>query len=116
KLAGKLSYYMRGFLIGHGKKTHAAQEDIWKDLRSIAYAGTGDCALLLGDPEKSIPFYQRALHFDPDEPRVHYALALAFHKSAEIKPMAESLTASRTHFLKAIGLNPNLEESKKAKH
>src|SRR5262249_39556094 len=41
KLLGKLDYYVKGFLIGKGKKTRASQQDIWKDLRSLAYFGLG---------------------------------------------------------------------------
>ena len=39
KLAGQLNYYVLGFLAGFGKKKRAAQQDIWRDLRSLAYFG-----------------------------------------------------------------------------
>ena len=42
KLAGQLNYYVLGFLVGMGRKKRAAQQDIWKDLRSLAYYGMCD--------------------------------------------------------------------------
>ncbi|MEI9975918.1 MAG: hypothetical protein WDO73_29965 [Ignavibacteriota bacterium] len=42
-MAGQLNYYVLGSLFGIGKKKRAAQEDIWKDLRSLAYFGICDC-------------------------------------------------------------------------
>jgi tetratricopeptide (TPR) repeat protein len=115
KLAGKLNYYVLGFLIGLGRKTHAAQEDIWKDLRSIAYAGMGDCARLLDDPEEAIPLYQRALHFGEKDPLVHFGLAVAFVRLAEKTQAPEGLAAAKVHFEKTIELNAGLKESELAK-
>src|SRR5262249_56245026 len=37
KLGGQMNYWVRGFLIGGGKKKRAAQQDIWPDLPHLAY-------------------------------------------------------------------------------
>src|SRR5712692_2978149 len=42
KLAGRLNYYVVGFLVGLGKKKRAAQTDTWRDLRSLAFFGLCD--------------------------------------------------------------------------
>jgi tetratricopeptide (TPR) repeat protein len=114
-LAGKLHYYVLGYLIGMGKKKHAAQEDIWKDLRSLAYAGLGDCDRLLGNSETAISYYQRALFFDPLDPLVHFSLAVAFTQKSEGAQSKEPLLAARDHFQTMLRLNPDLEESNRAK-
>jgi tetratricopeptide (TPR) repeat protein len=115
KLAGKLNYYVVGYLIGLGKKKRAAQEDIWKDLRSIAYAGMGDCKRLVGQPEQAVPFYERALHFDPTDPLIHFGLGLAFTGVFDATQRPEVLPPARSHFERMLALNPNLEESARAR-
>jgi len=42
KLAGKLNYYVLGYLTGFGKKKRANLTDIWRELRSEAYLGLSD--------------------------------------------------------------------------
>ncbi len=68
KLAGKLNYYVLGFLAGFGKKKRAAQQDIWKDLRSLAYFGICDCQRKLSNYDAAIVNCQRALTYDADDP------------------------------------------------
>jgi tetratricopeptide (TPR) repeat protein len=115
KLAGKLDYYVLGFLIGRGKKTRAAQEDIWKDLRSLAYAGIGDAERLLARPGRAIPYLQKALAYDRNDALVHFSLALAFTRKAELAASPEPLPAARRHFRATLEINENLEESGRAK-
>jgi len=45
-MAGKLSYYLGGYLLGYGVKKRAAQADIWKELRGQANTGLCDCEWL----------------------------------------------------------------------
>lgn len=70
KLAGKLNYYVLGFLIGHGKKKRAAQQDIWRDLRSLAYFGICDAHRKLKNYDEAIRYCRRSLSYDPEDPYV----------------------------------------------
>ena len=115
KLAGKLNYYVLGFLAGQGKKKRAAQQDIWKDLRSLAYFGLGDCDRLLSRPDPAIDYYQKSLAFDQEDPKIHWALGLAFTHKAEITGSLDTLPEARRHFRTMLELNQRLEEAEQAR-
>ncbi|MGA2436007.1 MAG: tetratricopeptide repeat protein [Bryobacteraceae bacterium] len=111
KLAGKLNYYALGFLIGMGKKKRAAQTDIWKDLRSLAYFGLCDSERKLKNFAAAIGYCQRSLAYDPDDPYVHYALGLCYSRQAQETGSVASLPAACKHFQATVALNPDLAES-----
>jgi tetratricopeptide (TPR) repeat protein len=115
KLAGKLNYYALGFLIGMGKKKRAAQTDIWKDLRSLAYFGLCDSDRKLTNYDAAIAYCQRSLSYDTDDPYVHYALGLCYARKAEQTNSVETLPAACKQFREMLLLNPNLAESDYAK-
>jgi len=115
KLAGKMNYYVLGFLAGLGKKKRAAQQDIWKDLRSLAYFGVGDCERLLSNPDAAIDYYLKSLSFDPEDPLVHYASGLAYYRKAEITQSAATLPEARKHFEAMLKLNSDLAQAQTAK-
>ncbi len=115
KLAGKMNYYVVGFLVGMGKKKRAAQADIWKDLRSLAYFGLGDCERLLSRPDPAVEYYLKALSYDPEDPQVHYGLGLAFYRKAEITQSAATLPEARKHFQAMLTINPDLAQAEKAR-
>jgi tetratricopeptide (TPR) repeat protein len=115
KLAGKMNYYVLGFLAGLGKKKRAAQQDIWKDMRSLAYFGVGDCERLLSNPDAAIDYYSRSLSLDPEDPLVHYASGLAYYRKAEITQSAATLPDARRHFEAMLKLNSDLAQAQTAK-
>ncbi len=115
KLAGKLNYYVLGFLVGAGKKKRAAQQDIWKDLQSMAYFGLGDCERLLSHPDAAIDYYQKSLSYDKDDPKIQWALGLAYTKKAEITGSLDSLPEARRHFVTMLEMNKDLAEADQAK-
>ena len=115
KLAGKMNYYVLGFLAGLGKKKRAAQQDIWKDLRSLAYFGVGDCERLLSNPDAAIDYYLKSLSLDPEDPLVHYASGLAYYRKAEITQSAATLPEARRHFEVMLKLNSDLAQAQTAK-
>jgi tetratricopeptide (TPR) repeat protein len=115
KFAGKLNYYALGFLIGMGKKKRAAQTDIWKDLRSLAYFGLCDSDRKLTNYDAAIAYCQRSLSYDTDDPYVHYALGLCYARKAEQTNSVETLPAACKQFREMLLLNPNLAESDYAK-
>jgi tetratricopeptide (TPR) repeat protein len=111
KLAGQLNYYVLGFLIGNGKKSRAAQKDIWKDLRSLAYFGICDAHRKLSRFGKAIECCQKALSYDPEDPFVHYALGLAYAREAQSSGSLEQLAAACTHFRTMLDINDAMAEA-----
>lgn len=114
--SGKVfNYWLRGFLIGQGKKTRATQKDIWNDLRSLAYFGLGDAERLLSHPDPAIANHQKSLGLDDQDPKVHYALALAFTHKTELTGDTAYLAEAVTHFRKVVELNEYLAEAEQSR-
>lgn len=113
--AGKLNYYVLGYLIGMGKKTRASQQDIWKDLRSWAYFGLCNCEKVLKNYDQAIADCQRSLSFDPQDPLTHYALAFAYQYKGNQTGSREMFAAAREHFSTMLRINPDLAEAKLAR-
>ncbi len=111
KLAGKLNYYVLGFLVGRGKKKRAAQQDIWKDMRSLAYFGICDSERKLRNFDAAIRNCQQSLVYDPEDPYVHYALGLAYARKAQSTGSIEGLPAARKHFRAMLDINSAMAEA-----
>jgi tetratricopeptide (TPR) repeat protein len=110
-----MNYYVLGFLAGFGKKKRAAQQDIWKDLRSLAYFGICDCQRKLSNYDAAISNCQRALNYDPEDPYIHYALGLVFARKAQATGSIESLPAARQHFATMLQINSDMAEAEYAR-
>ena len=115
KLAGKMNYYVLGYLAGFGRKKRAAQRDVWQDLRSLAYFGLCDSQRLLNNFDVAIGYCQKALTYDPSDPYAHFALALSYTSKAQASGAVEPLVPARKHFSDTITLNPDMAESERAK-
>ena len=102
-------------MIGKGKKKRASQQDLWKDLRSLAYFGLGDCERLLSQPDLAIDYYQKSASYDSSDPLIYWALGLAFSGKAEMTQTTEGLSEARAYFLKMLELNPDLTQAERAK-
>lgn len=111
KLAGQLNYWVRGFLIGQGRKTRASQRDIWNDLRSLAYFGLCDCARQQKRFEDAVRHCQRALNYDPNDAYIHYALGLTYASQAQQLGSKEPLAAAAVFFRSMLRLNPDIEQA-----
>ena len=111
KLAGKMNYYVLGYLVGFGKKKRAAQQDIWKDLRSLAYFGICDCQRKLSNWDAAITNCQKSLSYDADDPYVHYALGLVYARKAQATGSIETLPAARQHFQAMLKINGAMAEA-----
>jgi tetratricopeptide (TPR) repeat protein len=112
KLAGKVNYYVLGYIAGIGRKKRANLTDVWKELRSLAYFGLCDSERRIAKYDAAIQHCQQALGYDPGDPYVHYALALAFGKKGEQDGSMETYAAARKHFRAMLDLNSDLEEAK----
>ena len=115
KLAGQLNYYVLGSLFGMGRKKRAGTQDIWKDLRSLAYFGICDCERKLSRYDSAIQFCQKALSYDSKDPFAHYALGLTFMSQAVNTGSIAQLTPALQHFEQMLAINPDLDEAKDAK-
>ena len=115
KLAGKLNYYVLGSLIGMGRKKRAGTQDIWKDLRSLAYFGICDCERKLSNFDAAISNCERALSYDARDPYAHFALGLTFMTKAVSTNSIAELDPALKHFQKMIDINPDMDEAKTAR-
>ena len=115
KLMGQLNYYVLGSLFGLGRKKRAGTQDIWKDLRSLAYFGICDCERKLHRYDTAIKYCQTALSYDANDAFAHYALGLTFMSKAVDSGSTAELPNAVQHFQKMIALNPDLDEAKNAK-
>ena len=115
KLAGRLNYYVLGYLAGIGKKKRAAQTDTWRDMRSLAYFGLCDAERKQSHFELGVAYCQKSLAYDAKDPYTHYALALCYAREAAQNGSLETLAAARKHFETMIELNGDFEEAKFAR-
>lgn len=115
KLAGKLNYYAVGFLIGLGKKKRAAQHDIWRDLRSLAYFGLCDADRKLKRYDTAIAYCQKSLAYAEGDPYAHYALGLCYAHRYQETGKIENLPAAQRHFRAMLTLNADLAEADSAR-
>jgi tetratricopeptide (TPR) repeat protein len=111
KMAGQLNYYVLGFLAGFGKRSHAAQQDIWKDLRSLAYFGICDCERNLANFDQAIANCTKSLTYDAKDPYAHYALGLSYMRKAVQAGSVAELDPALRHFQEMLAINPDLSES-----
>jgi tetratricopeptide (TPR) repeat protein len=114
-LAGQLNYYVLGSLFGMGRRKHAAQEDIWKDLRSLAYFGICDCQYQSKQYDSAIVACQKSLSYYRQDPYAHYDLGLAYMHKAVAADNAADLDPALQHFRQVIAINPDLDQAKIAK-
>ncbi len=114
-LTGQLNYYVLGFLAGFGKKKRAAQQDIWRDLRSLAYFGICDSERNLANFDLAISYCQKSLTYDPRDPYAHYALGLCYMKKAIAAGSIAELDPALRHFQQMLAINPGLGEAEFAR-
>jgi tetratricopeptide (TPR) repeat protein len=115
KLAGKINYYALGYLIGIGKKKRAAQRDVWSDLRNLAWFGICDCERQMQRYDLAIRSCQTSLTYDSKDPYAHYALGLSYMHQANNTGTVADLDPALRHFERTVEINPDLDESSKAK-
>lgn len=115
KIGGKLNYYVAGFVFGMGKKKRAAQRDIWKDLRSMAYFGLCENSKNSKQYEAAIGYCQKAITYDPGDAFNYYLLALNYSYEAQKTGSLEMLAAARKSFVRMLDLNAELDEAKFAR-
>lgn len=112
---GKLDYYVAGFLFGMGHKKEASQQDIWKQLRGLAYTGLCDCEWMQKKFDTAIGYCQTALRYSPKDLYTNYRIALLFAEKYNADGNVGLLAAARAHFQEVIEQNPYTDEATRAK-
>ena len=115
KIGGKLNYYVLGSLFGIGRKKRAGTEDIWKDLRSLAYFGICDCQYQSKQYDSAIVACQKSLSYYQQDPYAHFDLGLAFMHKAVAANSPADLDPALQHLQQVIAINPDLDQAKIAK-
>ena len=111
KLAGKLNYYLMGYLVGMGKKKRAAQTDIWRELQFLANFGICDCERLSKNFDSAIRYCQVAISQDSKDIFAQYALGVTLAEKFNQSKSAGFLAAAKTHFDAVVQLNPDTAEA-----
>jgi tetratricopeptide (TPR) repeat protein len=113
--AGKLNYYLGGYLLGYGVKKRAAQTDIWKELRGQANTGLCDCEFLQKKVDSAIRYCQTALTFTPSDLFTNYRLGVLYSQQYNQSGSVAQLAAARKHFENVIEKNPDANEADRSR-
>jgi tetratricopeptide (TPR) repeat protein/uncharacterized caspase-like protein len=114
-MAGKLNYYLGGYLLGYGVKKRAAQTDIWKELRGHANTGLCDCEWMQKKFDSAIHFCQTALTFTPNDLFANYRLGILYSEQYNKSGSVALLAAARKHFENVIEQNPDANEADRSR-
>ena len=124
---GQANYYIAGFLLGVGRKHHAAEQDIWKEQQGQANVGLCDCEWMQKRYDAAISFCQRALTFLPTDLWANYRLGLIYVEqanagappantaTANAGTPADLLKAARVRFSNVVTVNPDTDEANRAR-
>jgi tetratricopeptide (TPR) repeat protein len=112
KFAGQLNYYVLGSLFGLGRRKHAAQEDIWKEFRSLAYFGICDCQYLSKQYDAAIVACQKSLSYSREDVYAHFDLGMAYLHKADLADNPVYLDPALQHLKQVIAINPDLDRAK----
>ncbi|HEY7333952.1 MAG TPA: caspase family protein [Bryobacteraceae bacterium] len=115
KFAGKMDYYVLGYLAGVGRKKRAAQTDIAHDLRSLAFFGLCNSEYKQSHLDAAVGYCQKSLAYDKTDPYTHYLLGLCYARLAQANGNLEILSAAAKHFRAMLDLNGDLEEAQYAR-
>jgi tetratricopeptide (TPR) repeat protein len=121
--AGKLNYYLAGFVLGMGEKRRAAQQDIWREQHGQANVGICDCEWMQKRYDRAIPYCEKALSFLPNDLWANYRLGVIYIEQVNAASSVATdqqrvlglLSAARTHFSGVIAANPDTEEAERSR-
>jgi tetratricopeptide (TPR) repeat protein len=113
--AGKVNYYVVGYLFGAGSKKRAAQTDIWKELRGQANTGLCDCEWMEKKFDSAIHYCQTALAYTPADLFANYRLGILFAEEYNQSGKVALLATAREHFEKVIEVNPDANEADRSR-
>ncbi|HTV14951.1 MAG TPA: tetratricopeptide repeat protein [Acidobacteriaceae bacterium] len=114
-MAGKLNYYLAGYLFGMGTKKRAAQTDIWKEVRGQANTGLCDCEWMQKKFESAVRYCQTALSYTPNDLFTNYRLGILYAQEYNQNGSVALLATARKHFEEVIQENPDANEADRAR-
>jgi len=122
---GNANYYVLGFLLGMGKKHHAAQQDIWREQQGQANLGICDCESMRKNYDIAAPFCEKALTLMPSDLWANYRLGTIYVEkanahgqttaSADSSGVTDLLKAARVRFANVVSVNPDTDEAGRAR-
>jgi tetratricopeptide (TPR) repeat protein len=114
-MAGKLNYYLGGYLFGAGSKKRAAQTDIWRVVRGQANTGLCDCEWIEKNFDSAIRYCQVALTYTPSDLFTNYRLGILYAQEYNQSGNVAQLAAARKHFEDVIQENPDANEADRSR-
>jgi uncharacterized caspase-like protein/tetratricopeptide (TPR) repeat protein len=122
---GNANYYLAGFLLGIGRKHHAAEQDIWKEQQGQANLGICDCEWMQKRYDTAIPFCEKALTYMPADLWANYRLGVIYIEqanagaqaagSANASSVTDLLKEARIRFANVVTVNPDTDEASRAR-
>lgn len=122
---GNVNYYVAGFLLGIGRKHHAAQQDIWREQQGQANLGICDCEWMQKRDDAAIPYCQKALSFMPTDLWANYRLGLIYIEKANAgaagsaalstEEVMNLLSEAKVRFGNVVAANPDTDEANRAR-
>ncbi|MGB6686930.1 MAG: tetratricopeptide repeat protein [Terracidiphilus sp.] len=124
---GNANYYLAGFLLGIGRKHHAAEQDIWREQQGQANLGLCDCEWMQKRYDSAIPFCEKALSLMPTDLWANYRLGVIYIEqanagaqaagaaSASTGSVTDLLKAARVRFANVVTVNPDTDEASRAR-
>ena len=98
-----------------GKKSHATQGDIWKELRGEAYFGLCNTSYAQKQFDQAITNCQKALTYLPNDLGVNYRLGVLYSEKFNQQNQLGLLAAAKLHFSASIQANPDAIEADRAR-
>lgn len=119
---GNANYYVVGFLLGVGRKHHAAEQDIWREQQGQANLGICDCEWMQKQYDAAIPYCEKALSYMPADLWANYRLGIIYVDQANASAqnaaganVKDLLQAARTRFANVVVANPDTDEANRAR-
>ncbi len=122
---GNADYYLAGFLLGIGRKHHAAEQDIWKEQQGQANLGICDCEWMQKRFDTAIPFCEKALTYMPADLWANYRLGVIYIEqanagaqsagNASAANVTDLLKEAKARFASVISVNPDTDEASRAR-
>ena len=124
---GNANYYLAGFLLGIGRKHHAAEQDIWREQQGQANLGICDCEWMQKHYDTAVPFCEKALSYMPADLWANYRLGVIYIEqanagaqaagaaSASAGSVTDLLKAARVRFANVVTVNPDTDEANRAR-
>jgi tetratricopeptide (TPR) repeat protein len=99
-----------------GERSHPDRKLSYDGLRKAGYLGLCICERNTGNPLRAREYCRRAIRYDPKNAIAHFVLGLAHLGVFATSEACEDIDAARKSFSTMLTLNPQLAESKHARH